>query len=170
MTPSFRGVYARKFAEKKKKGLHELTRNLAEFCPRKFAFENFCSRSERERRAFFLGLICTSEPTVTKSASETRPTPSSTLVSPGLDSAQCSQPSQVGTSPHLDSNDVEMTGALSQKHSCEASNSQDFFIPNKTAKPQRTPDSPELSQVNAFDLFGSTSDVDLDSDDNDNTY
>ena len=37
---------------RRKKGLRELTRNLAEFSPRKFAFENFCSRSEREKRAF----------------------------------------------------------------------------------------------------------------------
>ena len=77
MTPSFRGVSARNLAEKfressrsfsasfrgvsprhlaeKKNGLRELTRNLAEFSPRKFAFENFCSRSEREKGAFFLG-------------------------------------------------------------------------------------------------------------------
>ena len=74
MTPSFREVSARNFAEflrefsrsvsakyrGEKKGLRELTRNLAEFSPRKFAFENFCSRSEREKRAFFLGLICIS--------------------------------------------------------------------------------------------------------------
>ena len=36
-------------------GLREHPRNLAEFSPRKFAFENFCSWSEREKRAFFLG-------------------------------------------------------------------------------------------------------------------
>ena len=35
-----------------KSGLRELTRNLAEFSPRKFAFGTFCSRSEREKRAF----------------------------------------------------------------------------------------------------------------------
>ena len=53
---SFRGVSPRNLAEKKKKnGLHELTRNLEEFTPRKFVFEIFCSRSEREKRAFFLG-------------------------------------------------------------------------------------------------------------------
>ena len=40
---------------RRKNGLRELTRNLAEFSPRKFAFENFCSQSEREKRAFFLG-------------------------------------------------------------------------------------------------------------------
>ena len=39
----------------KKNGLCELTRNLMEFSLRKFAFENFCSRSELEKRAFFLG-------------------------------------------------------------------------------------------------------------------
>ena len=53
MTPIFRGVSARNFAEflaEKKKGLRELTRNLAEFSLRKFAFENFCSRSEREKK------------------------------------------------------------------------------------------------------------------------
>lgn len=115
--------------------------------------------------------VSMSEPTVTTSASEPRPTPSSrkttsTLVSPELDSAQSSQPSQVGTSPHLHSDDVEMTSALSQKRSFEASDSQNFFTPNKTAKPQPAPDLPELSQANAFDLFGSTSDLDLDSDDN----
>ena len=33
-------------------------RNLAEPSPRKFAFENFCSPTEHEKRAFFLGLIC----------------------------------------------------------------------------------------------------------------
>ena len=78
MTPSFRGVAARNLAEKfaeflrefswsfsaksrgEKNGLRELTRNLAEFSPREFAFENFCSRSEREKKSFFLGLICTS--------------------------------------------------------------------------------------------------------------
>ena len=38
-----------------KNGLCELTRNLAGFSPRKFAFENFCSRSEHKKRAFFLG-------------------------------------------------------------------------------------------------------------------
>ena len=59
-----RGETPRKFAEslreisRKKKDLRELTRNLAELSPRKFGFENFCSRSEREKRAFFLGLIC----------------------------------------------------------------------------------------------------------------
>ena len=54
--------FAEKFAEflrgiswRKKNGLCELTRNFAEFSPRKFAFENFCSRSEREKRAFLLG-------------------------------------------------------------------------------------------------------------------
>ena len=51
---SFRGVSARSFAEKTK-GLRELMRNLAEFSPRKFAFENFCSRSEREEKAFGVG-------------------------------------------------------------------------------------------------------------------
>ena len=51
---SFRGVSSRNVAEKKI-GLRELTQNLAEFCQRKFAFENFCSRSEREKRALFLG-------------------------------------------------------------------------------------------------------------------
>ena len=30
---------------------------ISKFSPRKFAFENFCSRSEREKRAFFLGRI-----------------------------------------------------------------------------------------------------------------
>ena len=62
MTSSFRGVAARNLGEKlrkisrrKKNGLRKLTRKLAEFSPRKFAFENFCSRSEREKRAFFLG-------------------------------------------------------------------------------------------------------------------
>ena len=30
--------------------LRELTRNLAELSPRNFAFEKFCSRSEREQR------------------------------------------------------------------------------------------------------------------------
>ena len=30
-------------------------KNLAKISPRKVAFENFCSRSEREKRAFFLG-------------------------------------------------------------------------------------------------------------------
>ena len=69
ITPSFRGISVQKFAEKlressrsfsaksrgEKNGLRELTRNLAEFSPRKFAFENFCSWSEREKRAFFLG-------------------------------------------------------------------------------------------------------------------
>ena len=49
---SFRGVSPRNFAEKKS-GLRELTRNLAEFSPRKFAFENFCSRREREKKSFF---------------------------------------------------------------------------------------------------------------------
>ena len=53
----FRGVSPRNVAMRKN-GLRELTRNRAEFSPRKFAFENFCSRSEREIRAFFLGLIC----------------------------------------------------------------------------------------------------------------
>ena len=51
---SFREVSPRNLAEKTK-GLRELTRTLAEFTPRKFTFENFCSRSEREKRAFFLG-------------------------------------------------------------------------------------------------------------------
>ena len=37
----------------KKNGLRELTRNLAEFSPRKFAFENFCKRSEREKKELF---------------------------------------------------------------------------------------------------------------------
>ena len=77
MTPSFRGVCAWKLAEKlrgvsrrvfaeflreisrrkKKNGLRELTeltRNLAEFSSRNFAFENIFSRSEREKIAFFL--------------------------------------------------------------------------------------------------------------------
>ena len=75
MTPSFRGASARNFAEKlressryvlatflrifsansrgEQNGLRELTRNLAEFSPRKFAFENFCSGSEPEKRFFF---------------------------------------------------------------------------------------------------------------------
>ena len=56
MNPSFREI-----SRRKKNGLRELTRNLAEFSPRnlaefsprKFAFENFCSRSEREKRGFF---------------------------------------------------------------------------------------------------------------------
>ena len=39
----FRGVSPRNVADKK--GLRELTRNLAGFSPRKIAFENFCSRS-----------------------------------------------------------------------------------------------------------------------------
>ena len=66
MTPSFRGVSARNFAEKlressrsvsasfrgDKNDLRELARNLSEFSLRKFAFEKFCSRSEREKRAF----------------------------------------------------------------------------------------------------------------------
>ena len=66
MTPSFRGVSARNFAEKlrgssqsffakflgEKNGLRELMRNLEEFSLRKFAFENFCSRSEREKELF----------------------------------------------------------------------------------------------------------------------
>ena len=47
---SFRGE------KKKKNDLRKLTRNLAEFSPRKFAFENFCSRSERKKRAFSFGL------------------------------------------------------------------------------------------------------------------
>ena len=38
--------------------LRELTRNLAEFSPRKFEFENFCSRSEREKRAFSWADLC----------------------------------------------------------------------------------------------------------------
>ena len=46
--------FSQDFAEKKN-GLREFTRNLAEYYPRKFAFENFCSQSEREKRAFFLG-------------------------------------------------------------------------------------------------------------------
>ena len=50
-----RGVSPQNLAEKKN-GLREPTRNLVEFSPRKFAFENFCSRSEREK-SFFLGLI-----------------------------------------------------------------------------------------------------------------
>ena len=82
MTPSFRGVSARNFAKKlrersrsisasfngvsprnlaeKKNGLRELMRNLAEFSPRKFAFKNFCSQSEREKESFFRGLMCIS--------------------------------------------------------------------------------------------------------------
>ena len=53
-----RGVSPRVFAEKKS-GLRELTRNLEEFSPRKFAFENFCSRSEREEQFFsWAGLYC----------------------------------------------------------------------------------------------------------------
>ena len=55
----FLGEFSRSFSAKslgeKKNGLRELTRNLAEFSPRKFAFENFCSRCERENKAFFLG-------------------------------------------------------------------------------------------------------------------
>ena len=39
-----RGVFPRNLAEKEN-DMRELTRNLAEFSPRKFAFENFCSRS-----------------------------------------------------------------------------------------------------------------------------
>ena len=57
-----RGVSPRVFAEflreisrRKIKNLRELTRNLAKFSSRKSAFENFCSRSEREKRALFLG-------------------------------------------------------------------------------------------------------------------
>ena len=50
---SSRSVSAKSRGEKN--GLRELMRNLAEFSPRKFAFENFCSRSEREKRALFLG-------------------------------------------------------------------------------------------------------------------
>ena len=75
MTPNFRRVAARNIAEKlreslrgvsatfrevspqtlaeNKNGLHELTRNLAEFSPGTFAFENFFSRSEREKKSFF---------------------------------------------------------------------------------------------------------------------
>ena len=52
---SFSRSFCAKSREEKKNGLRELTRNLAEFSPRKFAFEIFCSRSEREKRAFFLG-------------------------------------------------------------------------------------------------------------------
>ena len=37
---------------RRKNGLCELTRNLAEFSPQKFAFENFCSSSEREKKIF----------------------------------------------------------------------------------------------------------------------
>ena len=64
MTPSFRGVSARNFAEKlrefsrRKKRSARFYANLAEFSPRKFAFKNFCSQCEREKRVFFLGLIC----------------------------------------------------------------------------------------------------------------
>ena len=47
-------ISTRDFAEKKN-GLCELKRNIAEFSPRKFAFENFCLGSEHEKRAFFLG-------------------------------------------------------------------------------------------------------------------
>ena len=73
MTQSFRGVSARNFAmflrefsTRKNSGsfsaktcgekndLREHTRNLAKFFPQKFAFENFCSWSEREKRVFFL--------------------------------------------------------------------------------------------------------------------
>ena len=55
-----RGVSPRIFAEflrviSGENGLREFTRHLAEFSPRKFAFEKFCSRSEREKRAFYLG-------------------------------------------------------------------------------------------------------------------
>ena len=49
---SFRGVSPRNLAEKKSY-LRELTRNLAEVSPRKLAFENFCSWSEREKKSFF---------------------------------------------------------------------------------------------------------------------
>ena len=48
---SFRGVSPRNL-EEKKSGLLELTRNrrnLAEFSSQKFAFMDFCSRSEREK-------------------------------------------------------------------------------------------------------------------------
>ena len=60
ITTSCRGVSARKFAEKLRESSPRCfrgvsPRNLAELSPRKFAFENFCSRSEREKRAFFLG-------------------------------------------------------------------------------------------------------------------
>ena len=59
---SFSASFSRSFCTKsreEKKGLRELMRNLAEFSLRKFTFENFCSRSEREKKSFFLGLICT---------------------------------------------------------------------------------------------------------------
>ena len=41
-----------------KNGLRELTRNLAEFSPGKFAFENFCSQCVNAKKVFFLWLIC----------------------------------------------------------------------------------------------------------------
>ena len=83
MTPCFRGVSARNFAEKlresfrcfsasfrgasppnlaeKKSGLFELMRNLAEFSSRKFAFENFVRGVNAKKMFFFLGLICMSD-------------------------------------------------------------------------------------------------------------
>ena len=62
MFAEFLGEFSCSFSAKsrgEKNGLRELTRNLAEFSPQKFAFENFCSRSKCEKRAFFLRLICT---------------------------------------------------------------------------------------------------------------
>ena len=55
----------------KNNGLRELTRNIAEFPLRKFAFENFCSRNEREKKSFFLGQICTYLPNATNGFSVT---------------------------------------------------------------------------------------------------
>ena len=54
----FLGGFSRSFFAKsrgEKNCLHKLTRNLSAFSPRKFAFKNFCSRIEREKRACFLG-------------------------------------------------------------------------------------------------------------------
>ena len=67
MMKTFPVISRRNFAEKVN-GLCEVTRNLAKLSPRKFAFENFNSRSEckkkkRKKRKTVLGLICTLEGT-----------------------------------------------------------------------------------------------------------
>ena len=97
------------------------------------------------------------------------PVPSTPHVPPVDPGVPVSTPDQ-GTSVSLNPDaDVEMSGpSLSQKRSLEEFDLQDYFTPNKTARPQSVDEGDsQASQSNAFALFGDITDLNSDNDDDD---